>query len=441
MIVRRKNEATRVYFLLYTSVGDPNPQTGEAANITARVGLDGAASTVFQGGANPAELDATNHPGVYYYDLSAAEMNYELVTLYLNHSTLFFLSATLEIRTDLRWENDVYGGSGFTAATDSLPGLASYFSANIANVLTRGTQVTELSGTGWLSRIATKAREWADQPALAAKFTGARILTMVQDATREMFTDVLLHSTKQIGVRHSITLVDGQYDYTLPPGVGQVLMVGSWSSETDFIDWELRPSTVYDPYSTGWHLEGNLIRFRTLQGLDATTIDVLYTPNGDIRPHVGTTLAAPTGATVTLPTTVTDGTLDTRPNAYAGYMFRALAGANMAQEVEVPVESYDAATRILTLRRPLSPAPIGGFTYELCPVYGHLFEDLLALHVARSMLVSIGKKSQYELVTQRFREKARALRLTMAKTQMREASRFDNRNIDNEEYYTFWRYF
>jgi len=55
-------------------------KTGDAANITAEISLDGGASAAVTD-TNPTELDATDHPGIYLFDLSQAETNADLVVI------------------------------------------------------------------------------------------------------------------------------------------------------------------------------------------------------------------------------------------------------------------------------------------------------------------------------------------------------------------------
>ena len=56
------------------------PETGDAANITATYSLDGAAD-VATNDANPTEIDAVTHQGVYVFDLLQAETDGDLFTL------------------------------------------------------------------------------------------------------------------------------------------------------------------------------------------------------------------------------------------------------------------------------------------------------------------------------------------------------------------------
>jgi hypothetical protein len=56
------------------------PKTGDAAQITAQISLDGAA-TAATNDANPTELDAADAPGIYLFDATQAETNADLIIL------------------------------------------------------------------------------------------------------------------------------------------------------------------------------------------------------------------------------------------------------------------------------------------------------------------------------------------------------------------------
>lgn len=75
-----KNVASqRVAVFAYDTVAQA-PKTGDAANITARVSLDGGASAP-TGTTNPTEVDATNMKGLYLFPLTQAESNADLFAL------------------------------------------------------------------------------------------------------------------------------------------------------------------------------------------------------------------------------------------------------------------------------------------------------------------------------------------------------------------------
>jgi len=60
--------------------------TGDAANISAQVSLDGGV-TAPTNDAAPTELDATDAPGIYLFDMTQAETNCDLFILFAKSST------------------------------------------------------------------------------------------------------------------------------------------------------------------------------------------------------------------------------------------------------------------------------------------------------------------------------------------------------------------
>ena len=75
-----KNTASqKIPVLAWNTITD-EPKTGDAANITAQISKDGAA-TAATNDTNPTELDATDAKGVYLFDMLQAETNADLVVL------------------------------------------------------------------------------------------------------------------------------------------------------------------------------------------------------------------------------------------------------------------------------------------------------------------------------------------------------------------------
>lgn len=85
-----KNVAQKVHVYAYDATTGAG-KTGDAANITGYVSLDGTANAIDD--TNPAEVDATNTPGLYVFDLTAAETN-------ANAWALIAKSSTANIRID-----------------------------------------------------------------------------------------------------------------------------------------------------------------------------------------------------------------------------------------------------------------------------------------------------------------------------------------------------
>jgi len=79
-----KNVAQKIHVYAYDSTTG-TAKTGDAGQITAYVSLDGAANAIDD--TNPAEVDATNMPGLYAFDLTAAETNCDSFALIAKSST------------------------------------------------------------------------------------------------------------------------------------------------------------------------------------------------------------------------------------------------------------------------------------------------------------------------------------------------------------------
>ncbi len=69
-----KNVASQKVTFLVIDISTNAPKTGDAANLTAYVSIDDGAVTVL-GDTSATELDATNAPGLYSFDLTQGETN------------------------------------------------------------------------------------------------------------------------------------------------------------------------------------------------------------------------------------------------------------------------------------------------------------------------------------------------------------------------------
>lgn len=72
-----KGEALTVAFVVFDTVANA-PKTGDAANLTLRRMVDGVAATIT---ATPAEVDATNVPGLYSIALTGAENSGDVMSI------------------------------------------------------------------------------------------------------------------------------------------------------------------------------------------------------------------------------------------------------------------------------------------------------------------------------------------------------------------------
>lgn len=100
-----KNKAGQKFSVLAAN-NSGHGTTGDAGNITAKISLDfGAAASLSD--TNPTELDATNFPGVYVFDLTQAETDADVLTIKAT-------STTASVSIDLVTIDTVDARKGYT---------------------------------------------------------------------------------------------------------------------------------------------------------------------------------------------------------------------------------------------------------------------------------------------------------------------------------------
>lgn len=107
-------------------------KTGDAANITARISKDGAA-VAQTNDVNPTELDPTHAPGVYLFDLTQAETNADLITLFAKSGTASIKLEPVIIYTLPTWQASQVAQTGDSFTRLGAPGLTSV-SADVAAI-------------------------------------------------------------------------------------------------------------------------------------------------------------------------------------------------------------------------------------------------------------------------------------------------------------------
>ena len=79
MSYNKNTAGQKVSFLAY-SIATGLPVIGDSANITATISIDFGTSAALSD-VNPVELDSTNFPGHYVFDLSQAETNGDVLSI------------------------------------------------------------------------------------------------------------------------------------------------------------------------------------------------------------------------------------------------------------------------------------------------------------------------------------------------------------------------
>jgi len=82
----QKNVASQKIAVFAWDNANSAPKTGDAANISAQISID-VGATAATNDVAPTELDATDAKGIYYFDMTQAETNGDLIILSAVSST------------------------------------------------------------------------------------------------------------------------------------------------------------------------------------------------------------------------------------------------------------------------------------------------------------------------------------------------------------------
>lgn len=137
-------------------------KTGEAAKITAQISKDGGASGAVLD-ANPAEVDATNHPGVYLFDLTQEESNADLIILTAKSSTSGVTIRPVMIYTEPETRTANPASGGITSTSFSSGAITSTVIADDAITAAKFDETTAFplksadTGTTAVARVGADA--------------------------------------------------------------------------------------------------------------------------------------------------------------------------------------------------------------------------------------------------------------------------------------------
>jgi hypothetical protein len=330
---------------------------------------------------------------------------------------------------------DLMAGSGFSTSTDSLKAIRDAIDTLLAPSVVGSSA---LSGSGFLSDCVTLIRRMTDEPSLVPKYTDSDLVEHLTSAMTMVMSELHNNSDHNIICRFDIQLVSGQQTYILPPNVGEVWAVRKMGTTTPiFPIYEVWADNHWSSHQSGFVIEGN--EFRLLTDWRSTDIlEILYVPNGESHMHLGTPQAA-AARTITLDATPTDGTLDTRANAYAGYLCRLLTSDEGYVQERI-IDSYDNTTQIATLTTDWDPTPTGTMTYEVLPSYSNIIKHCACMQASLDILGNEGNAKRTQLLERRYLTKIRALRQMITK----KSSRFGGHGIgdtsdnDNRGDYYGW---
>jgi len=136
-------------------------KTGDAANISAQISIDGAATAATDDAA-PTELDATDAPGIYIFDMLQAETNGDLIVIAPVSSTsdIVLRPVIIYTQTVMRGTDNANTTVPDAAGTAAVPGDAMNLAADAIKAVSydestafpltavNGSTLTEAGGDG-----------------------------------------------------------------------------------------------------------------------------------------------------------------------------------------------------------------------------------------------------------------------------------------------------
>lgn len=305
-------------------------------------------------------------------------------------------------------------GTGFATGTDSLKEIRDAIDTLIAPAV---VGASALSGSGFLSDCVTLVRRMTDEPSLLPKYTDADMVEHITSAMTVVMSELHNNSDHNIVCRFDITLVPGQQTYIMPPNMGELWAVRKMSLVTPIIPiYEVWADNHWSSHQSGFVLEYN--EFRLLTDWRSTDVlEILYVPNGESLMHKATASSV-AASSIIFPATVTDGTLDTRANAYAGYLIRILTDTTGFVQERI-IDSYNNITRKATVTTDWDPLPTGTVVYEVLPTFSNIIKHCVCQQAAMDVLGNEGNNKRLQTLVGRYLVKIRALRQMIGKKSSR----------------------
>ena len=317
----------------------------------------------------------------------------------------------------------------YNTATDSLEALRDHFDDTVAPQVVAAPSG---SGSGFLSEAVSQIRQTLDEPSTNPKYSNSDIIRVLQSSMATVLADLHSSMDHKILVRLPIQVEADVQTYVLPPQVAQVWSVSKIDANGTKL-YDVYVGSEHDFTHTGFRLEGNTIRLMTTWTA-GETLQVTFVPTVESTLCKGTSTDYDTNTIVL--ETITDGTLDTRPNAYAGYMLRILSSTNANANYmrEYIITDYDPLTSTATVNVDFDPVLAGTVTWEVIPMGLNLFKEVAVIHAAMTLAGMEGREKKMMALERLSSIRMRALRIQLSRKEQRRGRVMEGRTIDNSDY-------
>jgi hypothetical protein len=310
-----KNVASQKLAVFAYDSTDGSPVTGDAANITAQISKDGG-TTAATNDVNPTELDATDAPGIYIFDLTQAETNADLIVVSAVSSTADVELDPIIIYTTpgsnaaitantTQWNGTAVGSATVRADVINVSGVA--VNTGTAQL---GVNVVNAGGTAWGSGAITAgaiaSNAITDAKIASNAITSAKIAANAIGASQiaaNAITDAKINTGAITSAKFAAGAIDAAAIATDAIGADEIA-AGAVTKIVTAV-WDELTSTIRVIGSYGERIAGNLNAQVSTRASQASVDDVPTNAEFNAR-----TLPSADYATSALLTTVA-GYLDT----------------------------------------------------------------------------------------------------------------------------------
>lgn len=259
---------------------------------------------------------------------------------------------------------------------------------------------------------------------------------LIQPSMADVLSRINNNADNPVLLRYSITLVQSQQFYQLPPCIQEVWRLAVINSE-GIITQESVPRDYFHPRGPGWEIQGNQLSVFPFPPT-GVTMDLVYVSNGDVQCVYTTGTLASDLKTITglLTPTPTLGSVDRRPNSYAGQTFRTLPTSGVREERIV--ESWDpsASNGTLVLRTALINATAGTIALELAPTALEALWEAVAARTSMKLGVYRNvSQTKMQGLKEEYLMSLKTVQDNLANFQSRTGKSFHKGTVDNQGWY------
>ena len=283
-------------------------------------------------------------------------------------------------------------------------------------------------GGSLLRIVIDRIRGYLDDPDIDAKYSDDFIVRHVIGPCMTDVVSRLNHNwDNPVVVRHIAGVCAGQSYYQLPPSIGEIWRICTTDDQGNIVD-DYKPRGEWNPRGPLWSLEGNLLSFRPTLSNDVC-LEIFYVPNGDVSPHMGTGHWDAENKVFTFGSTPSLGSIDRRPNAYAGQVLRILPTDTYVEERVIGV--HDVVHGVVQPRISFHHES-GEYPYEIAPIGAQSLYEAIAS--AGALKLGAYRKisgTHHQMILRQYQSAIKTVGDNLSNLQMRTGKAWERNTVDS----------